>query len=152
MPGHLAGVAVDRTSGIGAAALTNSSAAADPEGLARKLVLAAIAALPDEPKRWQPEPGPPAELESALGRWWSEGAEFVFFWEDGKLKSRPAAPKRPPQPSVFEPLGDDRFRTVAGREQGELLQLVRDADGHVVRMYWATYPFARSPEVFGPRG
>jgi CubicO group peptidase (beta-lactamase class C family) len=150
MPGHLAGVAVDRKSKVAAAALVNSSAGADPEGLARRLVLAVLAAEPDPPEEWRPEAGPPPELESALGRWWSEGTEFVFFWEAGALKARLAGTsKRPVQPSVFEPLGADVFRTVAGRERGELLRLVRDDAGTVVRMYWATYPFTRAPETFG---
>jgi hypothetical protein len=38
---------------------------------------------------------------------------------------------------------------VFGRERGELLRLVRDADGTVTRMYWATYPLTRTPEVAG---
>jgi CubicO group peptidase (beta-lactamase class C family) len=149
MAGHLAGVYVDRKSGIGAAALTNSSAAADMDGLAIRLAEAAIGALPEPPKPWRPQPGPPEELAGALGVWWSEGAEFVFFWEDGALRSRLAAPKREQPPAVFERVGDDLYRTVSGREEGELLRLVRDEQGAVVRMYWATYPFSRTPEVFG---
>ena len=31
----------------------------------------------------------------------------------------------------------------------ELLRLVRDEDGTVVKMYWATYPFTRQPQTFG---
>jgi hypothetical protein len=50
---------------------------------------------------------------------------------------------------VFEPEGDDVFRTISGREQGEVLRLVRDEDGTVTRLYWATYPFTRQQEVFG---
>lgn len=149
MPGHLAGVYVDRRSKIGAAALTNSSAAADMDGLAIRLAKAAIAALPDEPEPWRPASPPPAELATALGRWWSEGAEFVFFWEDGRLKARPAAAIRPQPPAEFEPAGEDVYTTKAGREQGELLRLVRDETGGVSRMYWATYPFTRGPELFG---
>jgi hypothetical protein len=113
------------------------------ELLARQLALATRDELPDAPEEWRPEPGPPPELESVLGRWWSEGSEFVFTWTRGRLEAVPAAPKRPPQPAVFEPLGDDVFRTVAGREQGELLRLVRDDGGTVVKLYWATYPFVR---------
>jgi CubicO group peptidase (beta-lactamase class C family) len=143
MPGQLAGVAVDRKTQVAAAAFTNAGAGADMELLARQLVLATREALPDAHTEWRPEPGPPAELASVLGRWWSEGVEFVFTWEAGHLEARLAAPKRPPQPSIFEPLGDDVFRTVAGREQGELLRLVRDESGTVVKLYWATYPFVR---------
>jgi hypothetical protein len=145
MPGHLAGVAVERTSGVAAAAFTTAGAGADMEALARRLVLATREALPDAPVEWRPQAGPPPELASVLGRWWSEGAELVFTWAGGHLEARLAAPKRPPQPSIFEPLGDDVFRTVAGREQGELLRLVRDESGAVVKLYWATYPFTRGP-------
>ena len=49
----------------------------------------------------------------------------------------------------FERVEGDRFRTVFGRERGEPLELVRDGDGRVTRMYWATYPFARKHEITG---
>jgi hypothetical protein len=53
------------------------------------------------------------------------------------------------EPSVFEHEGEDRFRVVSGRERGEVLRVVRDEQGAVVRLYWATYPFTRAPEIFG---
>jgi hypothetical protein len=120
--------------------------AAVPETLALELRRILLAA--------QAEHRLPAELESAVGRWWSEGSEFVFSWRDGRLEARPAPVPAGPraQPSVFEQLGGDRYRTVEGRERGELLRLVRDADGTVVKRYWATYPFERRPKVFGDRG
>jgi CubicO group peptidase (beta-lactamase class C family) len=148
MYGHLAGVYVERKSGIGAAALTNSTSGADMDALALQLTETAIEALPEPPEPWRPQDAPPPELASALGRWWSEGSEFLFFWEDGTLRSRPAAPKRDMPPSVFEPAGEDLYRVASGREQGELLRLVRDGAGEVTRMYWATYPFTRTPEVY----
>ncbi|MGH3455283.1 MAG: DUF7586 domain-containing protein [Nocardioidaceae bacterium] len=43
------------------------------------------------------------------------------------------------------------FRTVSGREQGELLRLTRDDDGAVSVLHWATYRVAREPESFIPR-
>jgi hypothetical protein len=45
--------------------------------------------------------------------------------------------------------GADRWRVVSGREQGELLRVVRDDAGAVVRLYWATYPMTRAPLPFG---
>ena len=51
--------------------------------------------------------------------------------------------------SWFEPDGDDRFRVVEGRELGELLRVVRDDAGLPLKMYFATYPLTRTPEVFG---
>jgi hypothetical protein len=77
--------------------------------------------------------------------------EFVFRWHDGALEARRAeAPDWIPW-ARFEPAGDDVLRTVAGRERGEPLRLVRDADGQVRRMYWATYPLSRDFEVTGTR-
>ncbi len=38
---------------------------------------------------------------------------------------------------------------VEGRERGELLRIVRDADGVPVRLYLATYPLTRAPATFG---
>jgi hypothetical protein len=49
---------------------------------------------------------------------------------------------------MFERIGDDRYRTVSGRERGELLELVRDNGGRVVKLYWASYPFTREPNAF----
>ena len=51
--------------------------------------------------------------------------------------------------SRFEQVEPDLFRTVAGRENGELLRVTRDADGRVTKMNWATYLFTREPLAFG---
>ena len=48
---------------------------------------------------------------------------------------------------MFEPEGPDRFRVAEGRERGELLRVVRDADGRgSTKLYWATYPVTRDAE------
>jgi hypothetical protein len=43
---------------------------------------------------------------------------------------------------------DDRWRTVEGRELGELLRVTRDGDGAPVKLYVATYPLTRAPAAF----
>jgi CubicO group peptidase (beta-lactamase class C family) len=63
MPGFLAGLFVERESGIGAAALTNSSAGPDAERLAIDLADSALDALPSEPDGWRPDGGAPPDLE-----------------------------------------------------------------------------------------
>ena len=50
--------------------------------------------------------------------------------------------------SYFEPDGEDRFRSVEGRERGELLRVVRNAAGEVEKLYFATYPMRREPSTF----
>jgi CubicO group peptidase (beta-lactamase class C family) len=150
MPGYLANVLVDRDDGLGAAVLLNG-ANASPAELTLELVAKTRERFPPDAGAWRPSRPPPDELSSALGRWWSEGAEFVFRWHEGRLEARWAeAPAWQPW-TRFEREDGDRFRTVFGRERGEQLRLVRDAAGNVIRMYWATYPLSRTPEVTGTR-
>jgi CubicO group peptidase (beta-lactamase class C family) len=148
MPGYLANVLVSRDDKLGAAVLTNS-ASADPAEVSLQLIDETRELLPPEPQPWSPGDAAPAELAGVLGRWWSEGTEFVFRWRDGELEARWSEATEHVPWSRFEPLGDDRFRTVFGRERGELLRVVRADDGTPTRLYWATYPFTRAPEVFG---
>ena len=77
------------------------------------------------------------------------GGKTVFSWRNGKLEARLATAPPEREPSVFEQEGEDRFRTVSGGERGEAMRVVRDDSGAVVKLYWATYPFTRSPEIFG---
>ncbi|HEX7310813.1 MAG TPA: serine hydrolase domain-containing protein [Gaiellaceae bacterium] len=150
MPGYVANVLVDRSDKLGAAVLVNGETVT-PVELALALVDKARERVPQEPETWRPTAPPPPELATALGRWWSEGSEFVFRWHDGRLEARMAEAAEWQPWTRFEPLDGDRLRTVFGRERGELLRLVRDAHGNVTRMYWATYPFSREPEVTGTR-
>jgi CubicO group peptidase (beta-lactamase class C family) len=148
-PGFVSILAYSRRERIGAVALSNCNnwAELSPAGLA--LAEAALEELPPELEPWRPEEAPPPEIEPMLGRWWSEGSETILSWRNGKLEARLASAPPEREPSVFEPEGDDRFRVVSGRERGEALRVVRDAGGEVVRLYWATYPFTRAPEIFG---
>lgn len=148
MPGHLAGLVVERESGIGAAVLTNTGAGAAPEKLALDLAVAALEALPPAQDAWEPGEAAPAELAPLLGRWWVEGHEMVFAWRKGRLEAKlvGGAPGR--ETSFFAPDGEDRYRCVEGRERGELLRVVRDGSGGVEKLYFATYPLRRGPSTF----
>jgi hypothetical protein len=52
-------------------------------------------------------------------------------------------------PAVFVAEDRDRYRTVSGRERGELLRVTRDGRGLAERLHWATYLFTREPLGFG---
>jgi hypothetical protein len=140
---------VDPRTKTGAAVLANSTAGIDPTTLAGRLVEAVLEEDP-APEPWRPGPEPPDDLASALGRWWSEGVEFVFSWRESALEARVVGAPEWRRPAVFEQVGPDRFRTVSGRERGEPLELVRDGEGRVAKLYWASYPFTREPRPFGP--
>jgi CubicO group peptidase (beta-lactamase class C family) len=151
-PGFVSILAYSRRDRIGAVALTNVNPWPKLADTGLRLLEAALEELAPALELWTPaQVPPPAEIEALLGRWWSEGSEMVFSWRDGRLEARGATSRPEQSPSVFEPDGEDRFRTVAGPEQGELLRVVRGEGGDVERLYWATYPFTREPEVFGGR-
>jgi CubicO group peptidase (beta-lactamase class C family) len=148
-PGFVSILVYSRRDRIGAVVLTNSGTWDSLSKTGIDLAEAALEELPPALEPWVPEDQPPAQVEPLLGRWWSEGAETIFGWRDGKLEARLAAAPAEREPSVFEPAGEDRYRVVSGRERGEVLTVVRDGEGAVVRLYWATYPFSREPETFG---
>ncbi|HSS79720.1 MAG TPA: hypothetical protein VLK24_00860, partial [Gaiellaceae bacterium] len=149
-PGFLSILCYSRRDRLGAVVLTNAGnwPNLSPTGL--DLVEVGLEELAPDPEPWRPEAAPPAEIAPLLGRWWSEGDESIFSWRDGRLEARLADAPPEREPSVFEPEGEDRFRVVSGRERGESLRVARDEHGEVVKLYWATYPFTRTPEVFGP--
>jgi len=149
-PGFVSMLAYSRREAVGAVLLTNSSRWPKLVATGLTLAEAAVEELAAPPEPWTPEEAPPDEVVPLLGRWWSEGAETIFSWRAGRLEARLASAPPDREPSVFEQEGDDRFRAVSGTERGELLRVVRSDDGEVVKLYWATYPFARAPETFGP--
>jgi hypothetical protein len=148
MPGHLAGLVVNRKTEIGAVVLTNTGAGAGPEKLALDLAVAAIEVLPTATKAWLPAEKPPAELEPILGRWWTEGHEVVISWRKGRLEAQLVAGAPGRDVSYLEPDGHDRWRVAEGRERGELLRVVRDPEGAIEKLYFATYPMRREPSTF----
>jgi CubicO group peptidase (beta-lactamase class C family) len=148
MPGYVANVLVDRETGLGGAVLVNGSDVS-PTEITLALVDKARELSPPAAKPWRPGAEAPDDLATALGRWWSEGSEFMFRWHEDRLEGRLASAAEWVPWARFQRIEGDRFRTVFGRERGELLELVRDADGNVTRMYWATYPFTREHEVTG---
>jgi CubicO group peptidase (beta-lactamase class C family) len=150
MPGHITGVFTHRESGTGGIALMNATVTPAPDALAIELGDHVVDHDPVEDAPWQPGTALPDELRPILGRWFSEGHPFVFSVVQGELQARvdvPGAAKLPP--SVFERVSDDVYRTVSGRERGELLRVTRAADGSVAKLNWATYLFTREPIAFG---
>lgn len=149
MPGFLAMLLGRRPEGIGAALVTNASTpAAAVEEITGELAEKALELYAAEPEAWRPETEPPPEVAELLGIWWTEGVPFVFWWEGGRLHARPTETDKPRAVSVFEADGPDAFRVAEGRERGEMLRVVRDDEGGIARLYWATYPVTREPSTF----
>lgn len=145
MPGHLAGVYVNRKTEIGAAAVTNSGTRGDMDLTAVRLAAKTSELWPEPVEAWRPEDDP-VEVRPLLGRWWSEGNEFELWWEGGTLKARVVAAPPGRGETTFERDGDG-WLAVAGRERGERLRV--DGD----RVIWAGYEFTRVQQPFpgGPQ-
>ena len=149
LPGHVTALFTDRKAGTGAVALTNSGTSSDIAGLAVSLADHVSEHDPVEPEPWRPGSVLPADLAELLGVWFTEGSPFHFTVRHGRLEARsPSQPKHEPS-SVFEEVDTDVYRTVEGRERGELLRVRRDEAGRVTRMSWATYLVTREPYGFG---
>ena len=146
MPGFLTGLRVRRREGVGAVVFANATSGALTLRLATDLVEAVIDAEPSLADAWVPEV-PQPELAELQGLWWSEGSPITFFVRDGQLWSR-LSEDDPLSETQYAADGTDRFRAVDGRERGELLELVRDEDGSVAKLYLATYAVTRVPLAF----
>jgi CubicO group peptidase (beta-lactamase class C family) len=149
MPGFLASLVVHRGERTGAAVLTNTGAHAGPEALALDLAVAVLDAMPRTSPLWTPAGAAPTELEGILGQWWTEGEEIILSLRAGRFQAEQVGGAPGRNISWLEPDGGDRWRVVEGRERGELLRAVRDDNGAVAKLYFATYPLTRVPSTFG---
>lgn len=134
-----------------AAGLGSSGTGLAVGDLVHTLLAIDAAEFPVDIAPWTPGQAAPQPWRSLLGRWWSEGFEYVFTWRDGRLHARRVLDAAHKPPSVFEPIEGvpDELRTRAGGEAGERLCLDRDpATGAVARLRWATYRFTRTQETF----
>lgn len=143
MPGFLAGVWCRRGVTIGAAVLGSSGTAAGITAAPHRLIAASLEHDPVDVEPWTIGDPAPREYAGLLGRWWSEGSEFVFRWTKGHLEARSASAVAAAPPAIFAFEAPDLMRTVSGREAGERLEVFRGADGSVEYMRWATYRFTR---------
>jgi CubicO group peptidase (beta-lactamase class C family) len=141
MAGHLAGMFVNRKTKIGAAALTNAGTRGDMEMFAVRLAAQAEENWPQAIEPWRPEEAPPDDVVPLLGRWWSEGNEFIFWWQSGTLQAKVVEDPRGRGETTFERDGDG-WRAAKGRERGERL---RAENG---RLIWAGYAFTREQQPF----
>jgi CubicO group peptidase (beta-lactamase class C family) len=144
MPGFIARLFFSPREKVVAAALKNESQVVLTElGLA--LVRTTVEEWPVAPEPWRIGEPPPDDVVPLLGIWFMEASQLVFRWREGRLEARsPEDPDWEPS-SVFERETADRWRTVAGPEQGEALRIERAPDGSVARLVWAGYPVTREP-------
>jgi CubicO group peptidase (beta-lactamase class C family) len=143
MPGYNAHFAVHRRSRIGVVVLANAYGL---QGRSIKQVsLDALTTVldaepPAPPAPWQPPAPPAGEAAELVGRWWWMGREHEIV-ADGEALEMIAPYHR----SRFVREAPDRWRGVDGENEGEVLAVLRDADGEVDRIDIATFVFSRDP-------
>ncbi|MFF1818648.1 serine hydrolase domain-containing protein [Kribbella sp. NPDC058245] len=148
MPGHITSTFVHRASGTAGICLQSSTSAPAPSALAISLINKVLDTDPLPVDPWLPGTPVPAELTGVLGTWFTEGSPFTFTVKEGVLHGKSPAAADWQAPAVFEKVADDTYRTVSGRETGELLTITRDATGTPVKLHWATYLCTREPLAF----
>ena len=148
MPGFLAGVWCRRGVKIGAAVLGSSGVSSGITTAPHKLIAASLEHDPVDIESWTIGTPVPQDYVGILGRWWSEGNEYVFRWQKGHLEAKGEGSADSAPPAVFAFEGYDLLRTVSGREAGERLELFRGPDGRVEEMRWASYRFTRDQRPF----
>lgn len=148
-PGTISGVFTHRPSATTGIVLMNNTGASAPAAFATGIGSYAVTHEPPAPTAWVPGTVVPDALAPLLGQWFSEGVEYVLTVREGRLNAQVRRAPSSAPPSVFEEVGPDVYRTVSGRERGELLRLRRNATGEVVAFNWATYIFTRRPYAFG---
>jgi CubicO group peptidase (beta-lactamase class C family) len=142
MPGFLAGVLVDRESGVGAVALGNGTAG--PLGLlVRDLVLAVREAEPLVGPAWAPASQVDPGALALVGAWyWGPYAYGLRLRADGLLHLSGLV--GPGRASRFRGRGDGTWLGLDGYHAGEVLRVVRDRD-RVVALDLGSFVFSRTP-------
>jgi CubicO group peptidase (beta-lactamase class C family) len=141
MPGYVAVLAVHRRSRTGVVAFANAYGMTGTS--IREVGLAALTAVLDAepalPEPWRPAPEPTGEVAELCGRWWWMGREYDMRADGEDLVMSGTTT------SVFTREGPDRWRGRSGENLGEVLAVLRDADGTVEKLDIATFVFSRDP-------
>ncbi|MEV5960399.1 serine hydrolase domain-containing protein [Kribbella sp. NPDC051952] len=148
MPGHITSTFVHRESGTAGIAAFGATSSPSPSALATDLLIKVLEEDPLPVDAWVPGTAVPPELEGVLGTWFSEGHPFDFSVKNGVLQAKAPAAAEHLAPAVFERISEDLYRTVSGRERGELLRITRTPDGTPEKLHWATYLCTRQPLGF----
>jgi CubicO group peptidase (beta-lactamase class C family) len=142
MPGYVAQLAVHRRSRLGVIAFANCYGLTGTHirEVALSALTAAVDAEPSAPAPWTPPVQPAGEMATLVGRWWWMGREF-----DVRADGEALEMSGPHYWSRFERESPDSWRGVAGQDEGEVLYLLRNADGTPERLDIATFVYSRNP-------
>ncbi|MEJ5915399.1 serine hydrolase domain-containing protein [Pseudokineococcus sp. 1T1Z-3] len=140
MPGFVAMLQVDASTGDGVVAMTNSTTGFGD--LATRLLDAMVDAEPPLPAPWTPRAPAPEVLE-LVGPWYWGPAPLVVRADGEGLLLEGLG--RPARSARFRPAGDGTWVGLDAYYAGERLRVVRAADGGVSHLDLATFRLTRTP-------
>jgi CubicO group peptidase (beta-lactamase class C family) len=147
MPGFLATLWVSPDDGLGAVALSNTTAGLAIGEIAADLIEIVAENEPRLPERWKPQPGIGPELLALTGLWyWGPRATVLRVLSPEMLELTPASGRG--RGSRFRASGDGTWIGLDGYYTGETLRLVPAADGVTGYLDLGTFIFTREP--YGP--
>lgn len=147
MPGFMASLFADRTSGDAVVALANATTGLRPDQVPG--ILTGVSPMPVA-ERWTPSSYPvPGEVAELLGLWFWGNTAFGFEWVGGALLARDL--RTGGVHERFVPASDETGRFVGGEayHRGETLLVRRDDAGTVLNLECATFVYTRTP--YDPR-
>ncbi|MBB5869195.1 CubicO group peptidase (beta-lactamase class C family) [Allocatelliglobosispora scoriae] len=152
MPGYLANLATHRRSRTGVVVFANAYTlrGTSIQALCLDVLDAVLDCEPVPPAPWVPALDAPADVAELLGRWWWMGREYEATLDHGTAELVFDSLTRPREEMRFRAEATDRWRGVSGENDGEILQVLRDAAGRVELLDIATFLFSREP--LGPEG
>ena len=149
MPGFLAALCVSPDDGLAGITLANATAGPDIAGIALDLVTIVAEREPRLPARWQPLPAADPSLLELTGLWyWGPRGYVLRLLADRALELGPAGGQG--RASRFRAETDGTWTGLDGYYTGEVLRLVRGADGTVDHLDLGSFVFTRAP--YGPGG
>jgi hypothetical protein len=147
MPGFLCTLCVSPDDGIAGVALANSTSGPDISGIAIDLVTIVAENEPRLPARWQPLPDVDQSQLALTGLWYWGSRPYALRLVAGHgLELGPATGRG--RVSRFRAEPDGTWTGLDGYYTGEVLRLVRGADGAADHLDLGSFVFTRSP--YGP--
>jgi CubicO group peptidase (beta-lactamase class C family) len=149
MPGYVAQLVVHRPSRTGVVAFANAYGLRGTgiKDVALEALTTVLDAEPLPPEPWRPAPEPQGEAAELCGRWWWMGREYELTASGAELVMTCLSVSG--DPWRFGREAPDRWRGRSGMNEGEILAVLRDADGAVQKLDIATFVFTRDPANLG---
>jgi CubicO group peptidase (beta-lactamase class C family) len=142
MPGFVAALWTDPTTGDGAVTLANATSGVAVGGLADDLLRVLHEQEPPLPPAWSPSPVAPALLELTGTWYWGTAAVTLAVEGPGLLCLTASGAGRS---SRFRRTAEDAFVGLDSYYAGERLRVVRDGVGRPSHLDVATFVFTRRP-------